>query len=114
MTPKVRSAYAGELESAMAAEREGKLPAAWRHLERAHVLSQAHAWPHTVVHARMLGFGWRRGDMREVVGQLVRLFVAGPGSLLGRAPLGNTGGADVGILTPMAIPDDLRAILEDV
>jgi len=59
----------------------------------------------------MLAFGWRRRDRREVLGQLSRIIVAAPGSWLGRAPLGNTGGANVGILTPMSIPDDLQAIL---
>jgi len=60
----------------------------------------------------MLGYGLRRLDLREVLGQLARVLVAAPGSWLGRAPLGNTGGADVGILTPMPIPDDLQALLD--
>jgi len=34
------------------------------------------------------------------------------GSWTGRAPRGNTGGADVGIFTPMEIPPDLRALLD--
>lgn len=112
MSPKIRKAYAGELASAASAEGAGRLAAAWRHLERAHILSQAYAWPHTVVHARMLGFGWRRRDVGEIAGQLIRLLVAAPGSLLGRAPRGNTGGANVGILTPMTIPDDLQAVID--
>ena len=82
------------------------------HLERAHVLSQAFAGPHVRVHGRMLGYGLRRLDLREVLGQLARVLVAAPGSWLGRAPLGNTGGADVGILTPMPIPEDLQALLD--
>lgn len=68
---------------------------------------------HVRVHLRMLAFGLRRRDPVEVFGQLLRVLVAGPGSLLGRAPLGNTGGARVGILTPMPIPEDLRAMLDD-
>ena len=58
-------------------------------------------------HVAMLAAGIRRHDRREVVGQLLRLVVAGPGSLTGRYPVGNTGGADVNALTPMPIPDDL-------
>jgi hypothetical protein len=46
-----------------------------------------------------------------VVGQLLRLVVAGPGSLTGRYPVGNTGGADVSALAPMPIPEDLRPYL---
>jgi hypothetical protein len=75
-------------------------------------LSQAYAWPHVLVHMHMLLAGWARRDLREVAGQLVRIAVAAPGSWLGRAPLGNTGGASVGILTPMPIPEDLRRILQ--
>jgi hypothetical protein len=39
----------------------------------------------------MLACGFRRHDRREIVGQMVRLVVAGPGSLTGRYPVGNTG-----------------------
>lgn len=101
-----------ELRCAVVTERAGDLPTAWRHLERAHILSQAFAWPHTRVHMRMLAFGWRRRDLREVLGQIARIIGGGPASLLGRAPRGNTGGARVGIMTPMAIPDDLAAMLD--
>lgn len=102
-----------ELEAGAAEERRGELARAFRHLERAHVLSQAHAGPHVRVHVKMLAFGLRRRDVQEVLGQVLRVLVAGPGSWLGRAPLGNTGGARVGILTPMPIPDDLRQMLDE-
>jgi hypothetical protein len=112
MKPKLRAYFEEELRQSDQAERAGDLPRAWRHLERAHVLSQAHAGPHVRAHVRMFMFGWRRRDSRELLGQLARILVAGPGSWLGRAPLGNTGGANVGIMTPMPIPEDLRAMLE--
>ncbi|AEI62969.1 DUF3703 domain-containing protein [Corallococcus macrosporus] len=112
MKAKLRAAFEAELREAQASESRSELARAWRHLERAHVLSQAHAGPHVRVHWRMLGFGWRRRDVAEGVGQVARLLVAAPGSWLGRAPPGNTGGANVGILTPMPIPSDLRALLD--
>ncbi|QSQ24198.1 DUF3703 domain-containing protein [Pyxidicoccus parkwayensis] len=112
MKPKLRAAYEAELREAVQAEARDELPRAWRHLERAHILSQAYAGPHVYVHCRMFAFGWRRKDSRELLGQFARILVAGPGSWLGRAPLGNTGGANVGILTPMPIPEDLRALLD--
>jgi hypothetical protein len=59
----------------------------------------------------MFGLAWRRRDLRELFGQLPRLLLAAPGSWTGRAPRGNTGGADVGIFTPMEIPPDLSALL---
>ena len=88
----------------------GEYRRAFSHLERAHVLGQRHAWPHTVNHWWMLKVGFRLNDIREIFGQIVRISVAGIGSLIGRAPVGNTGGANVGILTPMPIPEDLAAI----
>ena len=66
---------------------------------------------HVRTHVAMLGAGIRRHDRREIVGQLLRLVVAGPGSLTGRYPVGNTGGADVNALTPMPIPADLIPFL---
>ena len=53
----------------------------------------------------------RRRDGREIAGQLLRLILAVPGSVSGRYPVGNTGGADVGAFSPMAVPDDLRPLL---
>ena len=62
--------------------------AEWRHLERAHILNQPLAVPHVRTHAAMLSFGVRRRNRREVLGQLVRLVVAAPGSWTGRYPRG--------------------------
>jgi hypothetical protein len=59
----------------------------------------------------MFGFAWRQRNLREMLGQLPRLALAAPGSWTGRAPRGNTGGADVGIFTPMPIPADLETLL---
>jgi hypothetical protein len=53
----------------------------------------------------------RRRDGHELVGQVFRMIVAAPGSMTGKYPVGNTGGADVSAFTPMPIPDDLRSLL---
>ena len=104
-------AWANERAAARKARELGDGASEWRHLERAHILSQPMAVLHVRTHVAMLGAGIRRRDRREIVGQLLRLVVAGPGSLTGRYPVGNTGGADVNALTPMPIPDDLVAVL---
>ena len=107
----LRQAWSDERNAAGAARRRGDLAGEWGHLERAHILSQPMVVPHLRTHVAMLGAGLRRRDRREVVGQLLRLVVAGPGSLTGRYPVGNTGGADVSALAPMPIPEDLRPYL---
>jgi Protein of unknown function (DUF3703) len=101
------TAWAAERDAARAARRRGDQGAEWQHLERAHILSQPKALLHVRTHVAMLAAGIRRHERREIAGQLLRLLVAGPGSLTGHYPVGNTGGADVGALTPMPIPDDL-------
>ena len=107
----LREAWSEERAAATTARAEGDTAGEWRHLERAHILSQPMVVPHVRTHVAMLGAGLRRHDRREVVGQLLRLVVAGPGSLTGRYPVGNTGGADVSALAPMPIPADLRPYL---
>ena len=113
MKSRLRAAFRSELEAARMAERDLALAQAWLHLERAHILSQAYAWPHVRVHARMLGYAFRTRDPGELLGQIPRLLLAAPGSWTGRAPRGNTGGTNVGIFTPMTIPADLAALLDE-
>ncbi len=108
----LRAAFRAELAAACAAERRGELDSAWRRLERAHVLGQGYAWPHVRVHLKMAGFALRQRDLAELFGQVPRILLAAPGSWTGRAPRGNTGGADIGIFTPMEIPPELQAILD--
>ena len=75
------------------ARSRGDLADERRHLQRAHILSQPMALPHVRTHVAMMSCGVRRGDLREVAGQLMRLLLAAPGSLTGRSPVGNTGSA---------------------
>jgi hypothetical protein len=110
-TADVAVAWSAERAAARTARQRGDRAAEWRHLERAHILSQPKALLHVRTHVAMLGAGIRRHDRREIAGQLLRLLVAGPGSLTGRYPIGNTGGADVSALAPMPIPVDLLPYL---
>lgn len=84
----------------------------WRHLERAHIVSQPDPWLHTCNHVAMLRLALREHDRREAIGQVIRIVIAAPGSLTGRYPQGNTGRVDAGLMTPMTIPADLAAQLQ--
>ncbi|HYN35045.1 MAG TPA: DUF3703 domain-containing protein [Ilumatobacteraceae bacterium] len=77
------------------------------------MLSQPWAWWHIRVHSAMFAAGVRERDAREVWGQLVRLVVAGPGSLTRRYPIGNTGRARVPATQPMPIPHELAELLDN-
>lgn len=111
-TPAIVSAIDNDRRAARAARAAGDVDEAWRLLERTHILSQPWAWPHVRSHLDMLRLAVSARDRREIVGQIVRTLVAGPGSATRRYPLGNTGRARVPATQPMPVPEDLAALLE--
>jgi hypothetical protein len=104
-----------EAEIVLAAElsEAGDEEAAFRHLERAHVLGQASTFHHTRVHWRMLKHGIKTRDARETAGQVLRIAGAATKTPLGIYPKGNTGGANISPIKPMPVPDDLAEILRE-
>jgi len=67
------------------------------YLEEAHVLSQTSSYLHLYVHWLMFKLALKHRDYKEVLGQVPRLLLAVPGSLLGMAPQGNLGSTKMGI-----------------
>lgn len=113
MNSDIRHAFGRCVSTARHARLRGDLDTAFAALERAHVLSQRHLWPHVLTHLGMLHIGWRRRDWREISGQLLRVLASIPGWLTGWVPKGNTGGANVSALRPMPLPAELAALLAD-
>lgn len=105
--------WRSEREAARAARRAKDGEGEWRHLERAHIVSQRAAGLHVRTHLAMGGFAIRRRDARELGGQVVRLLLAAPGSWTRRYPRDNTGGSNVSAFRPMPIPSDLQAALHE-
>lgn len=92
---------------------KGHLQEAWRYLERAHILGQPYPYQHSKVHWLMLRFGFKIKDWNEIRGQILRLFVGGIKSFVGKVPVGNTGGANVPPLLAMQIPEDIKHIINN-
>lgn len=107
MTPKLRTAFDTEVALSRAAYQAADLDLAFHHLERAHILGQRYYVPHLQTHVAMLWIGWRRRDVGEIFGQIIRLLAVAPATIFKWVPIGNTGGANVSALKPMPIPDDL-------
>jgi hypothetical protein len=101
-----------ELQLAVYREDAGDPVAAFRHLERAHILGQHSTRLHVLAHWHMLGWAWRRRDGGELAGQLFRLVGAVTKTAVGLVPAGNSGGANVSPFKRMPIPDDLAEILK--
>jgi hypothetical protein len=106
----VNEAYEQEVERADQALQRADFETAFRHLERAHVLAQHRTGRHTFIHWRMLVAGLRRGDLREVVGQVPRTVASILFSRLW-VPRGNSGRARVSAFTPMPVPADLQHLV---
>lgn len=103
--------YENELRFYRLSLLKGNLSQAWNHLERSHVIGQSYPFEHTYSHWLMLKFGFRQKNVKEVLGQLIRLVVGGWKSFIDHIPTGNTGGSNVPPLKKMDLPQDLSIIL---
>lgn len=84
----------------------------WYHLERAHIIGQKYPYEHTLAHWKMLQFGIKIKNKKEIIGQIPRLLFGGVKSFVGHIPNGNTGGVNVPPLKSMEIPKDIEAIIK--
>jgi hypothetical protein len=109
---RIRPAVEAEIESARRAEQLGNVAEAFECLERAHVLGQPSTRLHTRVHWLMLGWAIRQRDVREVVGQALRIAAAATKTAFGWLPDGNTGGARVGAFRPMPVAPELQRLID--
>jgi hypothetical protein len=109
-TSTLLAAYRDELSAGHAAMKSRDFAEAFRRYERSHILGQRRTGLHVRAHVAMLRVAWKKGDMKELMGQVTRIAAA---ALFSRiwVPEGNTGGANVSALKPMPIPDDLRRFL---
>jgi len=112
MRQELREAFNSELDKAIELYNKNEFDTSFTHLERAHILGQTYVIPHTQSHWWMLKLGWKKSDVREVVGQITRIVASLLFSKIW-VPTGNTGGANVNPLKPMPVPEDLQRILNE-
>lgn len=108
---RIRQAYIDELRLYEVALQRERRKEAWAHLERAHILSQRYLTRHWHTHRLMLRMACEDRNRDEIRGQVRRLIAVPFGWAGGWVPKGNTGGADVHPLRPMALDDDLAETL---
>ena len=75
-----------KIQAALRAKEYQGYEVSLRLLEEAHVLTQPFAGPHFHVHWKMFHLAFEFGNWKELIGQIPRLLLAIPGSLLSRAP----------------------------
>lgn len=82
---RIRTYVDAELAASRTAELSGDGAAAFRHLERAHILGQRSTVQHVRVHMLMLLWALRNHKAGEVIGQLTRVIGAATKTWIGRA-----------------------------
>ena len=97
-----------DTELLQAAKLDNQPQLAFACLERAHVLGQASTHEHVRVHWHMFQWAIRQGNVKEQVGQLMRIIGAVTKTVFGLVPEGNTGGSNVSPFRRMPISSELR------
>jgi len=113
MPKKLKPYYVAELEKYQSEFAKGFFQTAWHHLERAHIIGQKYPYAHSYVHWKMLAFGFKIKDGKEIMGQIPRLLVGGIKSFVGKIPVGNPGGANVPPMKSFPIEKELREIFTE-
>ena len=109
---RIRPYVEREILAAYQAEARGKPEVAFSHLERAHILGQTSTVEHVRVHCHMFLWSIRQRNVRESLGQLLRIIGAAIGTAAGLVPKGNTGGTNVNSFKSLPIPPELAALIE--
>jgi hypothetical protein len=112
MNPVQKAAFDDAVAQARAALAGNELALAQTHLERAHVLGQAHVWPHVLSHWLMLRVAFQRAQWAAVLGQAVRIGLGAAGSAVGVVPTGNTGGSDIGMFRRLPVAPELQVLID--
>jgi hypothetical protein len=100
-----------ELILAKQARKQSDFNVEFTHLENAHVLGQASTLLHTKVHILMLFWAVRQVNIKEGLGQVMRIVGAATKTAIGFIPSGNTGGTNVSPFKVLAVSPKLASIL---
>jgi len=111
---RIRPYVESEILAAREAESRGQPDVAFSHLERAHILGQASTVEHVRAHWHMLLWSIRQRNVREGLGQLVRIAGAAISTAVGLVPQGNTGGSNVNPFKSLPLPPELASRIREV
>lgn len=100
-----------EIHQAKIAQQTGRFDTEFSHLENAHVLGQESTYWHVKTHGLMLLWALRHSNIKECLGQLLRIIGAATKTAIGLVPQGNTGGSNVSPFKVMPIKPEYEKII---
>ena len=86
---------------------EKKYNTAFYHLENAHILGQKDIYRHTLSHYWMLIYALKSKNMREFIGQILRILASIFFTLIW-VPKGNTGGANISPMKVLPVRKEMK------
>ncbi|GHB72570.1 hypothetical protein GCM10008107_22460 [Psychrosphaera saromensis] len=102
-TKNIKPFVDAELQLASIAYSQADKVNAFKHLENAHVIGQNSTYLHVKVHCLMFVWALKERKLKELLGQIMRIFGAATKTAIGLVPEGNTGGANVSPFKVMPI-----------
>lgn len=103
----LKNEFYQQLKLGKLALKSNNFKASFYHLENAHILGQKHLLRHTLSHFWMLIFGVKSKNIKEIIGQFVRIIASLLFTLIW-VPKGNTGGSDISPIKIMPIRKELK------
>ena len=100
-----------EILKATQAQDAGDYSSAFTYLENAHVLGQESTYWHVKVHYLMMLWGFKQHNIKEILGQVIRIMGAALLTAVKGVPVGNTGGSNVSPVKVMPIKPEHAAII---
>lgn len=108
----IRPFVQAEYGKALQARNDNDPSLEFRHLENAHVLGQASTFIHIKTHCLMWMWGFRQGNLNELLGQIFRIVGAASKTAIGLVPEGNTGGSNVSPFLKMKVQPEQAKLIQ--
>lgn len=103
----LKTAFYQQLDLGKSALKKNDFKTSFYHLENAHILGQKHLKRHTISHYWMFLLGVKSKNVKEIIGQLLRIIASLLFTIIW-VPKGNTGGSNVSAIQKIPNRKELK------
>ena len=103
----LKTAFYHQIKLGKEALKKDNFKMSFYHFENAHIIGQKHLVRHTISHYWMLIFGIKSKNIKEIIGQIIRIAASLLFTLIW-VPKGNTGGSNISPIKIMPIRKELK------
>jgi hypothetical protein len=103
----LKTAFYNQLKIGQIALENNNFKVAFYHFENAHILGQKNVLRHIISHYWLFYFGIKSRDIKEIIGQFIRIITSLLFTLIW-IPIGNTGGTNISAIKSIPIRKELQ------